>query len=152
MGPESVGTYASQNESYTGDNNNKAVYQGLWVKGESDRPPERPGVQSLEIGGYSRFSFSSALRKYISLPITFNQSAQLVPGAGGDSLDCSRDLADLLYYIALVIVAFTVVIMLGVSSSEALLDLMLWSNSSAGQVMFSRYQFRFRGIAFEPVT
>jgi hypothetical protein len=53
---------------------------------------------------------------------------------------------------ALAIVAFTVVTALGVSSSKALLDLVLGSNSSAGQVIFSRYWFCFRGIAFEPVT
>jgi len=32
--------------------------------------------------GYSRLSLSSTLRRYISLPIAFDQSAQLVPGGG----------------------------------------------------------------------
>ena len=36
-------------------------------------------------GGYSAFSFSSTRCRYISLPKAFNQSAQLVPGAGGDT-------------------------------------------------------------------
>jgi len=67
-------------------------------------------------------------------------------------LDHSSDLADLLNRMALAIVAFTVVMMLGVSSSEALLDLVLWYNGSAGWIAFSRYLFRFSGMAFEPVT
>jgi hypothetical protein len=36
-------------------------------------------------GGYSAFSFSSARRRYIYLPKAFDQSAQLVLGAGGDT-------------------------------------------------------------------
>jgi len=39
-----------------------------------------------------------------------------------------------------------------VSSSEASLDLVLWSNSSTRQFNFLRYQFHFRGIAFKPMT
>jgi hypothetical protein len=35
--------------------------------------------------GYSAFNLASALFRYISLPITLDQSAQLVPGAGGDT-------------------------------------------------------------------
>jgi hypothetical protein len=31
-------------------------------------------------------SLSKALRRYISLPIVSDQSAQLVPGLGGDSI------------------------------------------------------------------
>jgi hypothetical protein len=67
-------------------------------------------------------------------------------------LDHSKDLADLLYHTALAIIAFTAVAMLRVSSSEALLDLVLWSNGSAGWFAFLRYWFHFSGIAFEPVT
>jgi hypothetical protein len=39
--------------------------------------------------GYSKLSLSKALRRYISLPIVSDQSAQLVPGLGGDS--CAED-------------------------------------------------------------
>ena len=38
----------------------------------------------VESGGYSKLSQSSALHRYISLPIASDQSAQLVPGHGGD--------------------------------------------------------------------
>ena len=41
--------------------------------------------QSAESQGYSRFNFSSALHRYISLPHAINQSAQLVPGTSGDT-------------------------------------------------------------------
>ena len=34
--------------------------------------------------GYSKLSLSKALCRYISLPIVSDQSAQLVPGLGGD--------------------------------------------------------------------
>jgi hypothetical protein len=44
----------------------------------------------VESGGYSKLSHSSALRRYISLPITFDQSAQLVLGSGGDRWDHKR--------------------------------------------------------------
>jgi len=40
----------------------------------------------VALEGYSRLSLSSALHRYISLPIVFNQLAQLVLGGGGDSL------------------------------------------------------------------
>jgi hypothetical protein len=53
---------------------------------------------------------------------------------------------------ALATIAFMVVMMFGVSSSEASLDLVPWSNGSAGWIIFSRYWFHFSGIAFEPVT
>ena len=36
--------------------------------------------------GYSKLSLSKALCRYISLPITSDQLAQLVPGLGGDSI------------------------------------------------------------------
>ena len=36
--------------------------------------------------GYSRLSLSSALHRYISLPSAFDQSAQLVPGSGSDTI------------------------------------------------------------------
>jgi hypothetical protein len=36
--------------------------------------------------GYSKLSLSKALRRYISLPIAFDQLAQLVPGLGGDTI------------------------------------------------------------------
>jgi hypothetical protein len=39
----------------------------------------------VESVGYSKLSRSSALRRYISPPITSDQSAQLVPGLGGDT-------------------------------------------------------------------
>jgi hypothetical protein len=39
----------------------------------------------VESGGYSKLSWSSALRRYISLPIVSDQLAQLVPGCGGDT-------------------------------------------------------------------
>ena len=40
----------------------------------------------VESGGYSKLSQSSALCRYISLPIASNQLAQLVPGLGSDTV------------------------------------------------------------------
>jgi len=39
-------------------------------------------------------SLSKALRRYISLPIVSDQSAQLVPGLSGDSLDGADGLSE----------------------------------------------------------
>jgi hypothetical protein len=39
----------------------------------------------LDSGGYLAFNLANAQCKYISLPIVFDQSTQLVPGAGGDT-------------------------------------------------------------------
>ena len=41
-------------------------------------------IYAASSGGYSKLSLSRALRRYISLPIASDQSAQLVPGLGGD--------------------------------------------------------------------
>jgi hypothetical protein len=48
--------------------------------------------------GYSKLSLSKALCRYISLPIAFDQSAQLVPGAGSD---INSVLQDVLYVLDL---------------------------------------------------
>jgi len=42
------------------------------------------GNHKVESEGYSKLSQSSTLRKYISLPSAFDQSAQLVLGGGSD--------------------------------------------------------------------
>jgi hypothetical protein len=57
---------------------------------QDESEPSAIGAQCIrksqsDSGGYSAFSLARALCKYISLPITLDQSTQLVPGAGGDT-------------------------------------------------------------------
>ena len=42
-------------------------------------------IHTVSSEGYSKLSLSKALRRYISLPIASDQSAQLVLGLGGDT-------------------------------------------------------------------
>jgi hypothetical protein len=48
--------------------------------------------------GYSKLSLSKALCRYISLPITSDQSAQLVPGLGSNSKPSFVDLSILAFH------------------------------------------------------
>jgi hypothetical protein len=58
--------------------------QGLRVITVGPKDPVCVSIYMVSSEGYSKLSLSKALRRYISLPIASNQSAQLVPGLGGD--------------------------------------------------------------------
>jgi hypothetical protein len=60
--------YTSQDES------EPSAFGARWVR-----------KSQSESGGYLAFNLARALCKYISLPIALDQSAQLVPGGGGDT-------------------------------------------------------------------
>ena len=49
------------------------------------KDPVCVSIYEVSSEGYSKLSLSKARRRYISLPIVFNQLAQLVPGPGGDN-------------------------------------------------------------------
>ena len=60
--------------------------QGLWVMTVGPKDPVCVSIYTASSEGYSKLSLSKALRRYISLPIAFDQSAQLVQGLSGDNI------------------------------------------------------------------
>jgi hypothetical protein len=58
--------------------------RGLRVITVGLKDPVCVSIYAASSEGYSKLSLSKALRRYISLPIASDQSAQLVPGLGGD--------------------------------------------------------------------
>ena len=68
--------------------------QGLRVITIGPKDPVCVSIYTALSEGYSKLSLSKALHRYISLPIASNQSAQLVPGLGSDTVAATNGMRD----------------------------------------------------------